>query len=271
MKSVADLFFPPKCASCGELLPFKGLFGSDPALESALCPNCLPLWEREKKEKCGVCEQEVSNCRCVTKIMQSAGCKAFCKLVFYRPGNREEVGNRIVYRIKDHADRNAVNFLAEELLPAVQDCMDRAEWKEKSFFLTYLPRRSDVVLKGGNDQAKALAAALAGRLELPLIPLIGRHRKSRAPQKFLTPAKRLSNAKGAFYLREKVQSAAAGKIAILVDDIVTSGASMAVGVRLLRRAGAKDFLTVAVASDECNRNPAVATPETGSELYRLPR
>ena len=58
-------------------------------------------------------------------------------------------------------------------------------------------------------------------------------------------------------MREKRKEEAKGKIAVLVDDIVTSGASMTAGVRLLRRAGVKGFLAVSVASDECNRNPVL--------------
>ncbi len=267
---IADLFFPPQCPSCGELLSFDGFFGASGVERAALCPDCLPLWEKEKEEPCGLCGEKVINCQCATKMMQSAGCKTFCKLVYYRPGNREEVGNRIVYRIKDHADRNAVNFLAGELAPQIRARMQAGEWGGNAFFVTYLPRRAGTILKSGNDQAKELAAALAKQLELPLIPAVGRHAKNRTPQKFLGPAKRLSNATAAFYLREKYQSRVAGKTAILVDDIVTSGASMTAGVRLLRRAGAKGFLAVAVASDECNRNPVVVTPEPQNERGYAP-
>lgn len=270
MSILADLLFPPKCPACGELLRYRGLFGAKTEAPEALCGDCMRLWKQEKEERCGGCGEIVSNCQCATKIMQSAGCKHFCKLVYYRPGSKEGVGNRIVYRIKDHTERAAVRFLAEELAPAVQNCMDREEWREKSFFLCYLPRRSRAVLEGGSDQAKELAAALAKRLELPFVPLIGRRRKSQTPQKFLTVSRRLSNATAAFYLLEKRKAEAKGKVAILVDDIVTSGACMTAGVRLLRRAGAKGFLAVAVASDECNQNPKIAVPETKSEYDRMP-
>ncbi len=265
MRILADLLFPPKCAACGELLPFGGFFGRDLPQQTALCRACLTRWEQEKTERCEICGNNVLQCECATKLMQSAGCRVFRKVVYYRPGNREEVGNRIVFRIKDHAERAAVNFLADELAPLIRESMKREEWQKKSFFVAYLPRRSGAILKGGSDQAKELAAAIAVRLEIPLLPLIGRRRKSQTPQKFLTPTGRLSNAVAAFYLREKRKAEAAGKVAVLVDDIVTSGASMTAGIRLLRRAGAKGFLAVAAASDECNRAPVVPTPETKSE------
>ena len=265
MSILADLLFPPKCAACGELLPFGGFFGSDQPKQTALCGACLALWEQEKNECCDLCGQKVTQCGCVTELMQKAGCNLFRKIVYYRPGDREQVGNRIIYRMKDHAESAAVGFLAEELAPLIRESMEREEWAGKSFFITYLPRRSGTVLKGGNDQAKELALGLAERLELPLVPLIGRRQKSQTPQKFLSPAKRLSNATSAFYLREKRKDEAKGKVAVLVDDIVTSGASMTAGIRLLRRAGAKGFLAVAVASDECNRTQIISAPETRSE------
>ncbi|MBE6529534.1 MAG: ComF family protein [Ruminococcaceae bacterium] len=269
MRILADLLFPPKCPACGELLPYRGFFGAKEEKSSALCAECTSLWKKEKEELCGICGESVANCLCATKTMQSAGCNCFCKLVYYRPGNKEEVGNRIVYRIKDHNERAAVLFLAQELSREIRKCMGRETWKGKSFFLCYLPRRSRAVLEGGSDQAKELAVELAKRLELPFLPLIGRRQKSQTPQKFLTVSGRLSNATEAFYLVEKRKDEAAGKVAILVDDIVTSGASMTAGIRLLRRAGASDFLAVAVASDECNKNPKIKAPETRSEYDRI--
>ena len=257
MSRLADLLFPPKCACCGELLEFNGFFGSKSVQKDALCQACRLVWEKEKETQCNLCGEKVANCACATRMMNSAGCRVHCKLVYYRPGNRETVGNRVIYRIKDHADRRTVRFLADALAPGILANMERQEWKGKSFFISWLPRRSGAVLKSGTDQAKELAVLLAKRLELPLLPLIGRRRKSQTPQKFLTPTARLSNATGAFYLREKRKEEAKGKVAVLVDDIVTSGASMTAGVRLLRRAGAKGFLAVSVASDECNRNPVL--------------
>ena len=251
MRSIADLFFPPVCASCGKLLTFEGFFRSTD-FQNPLCEVCLPLWEEQKEQTCDLCGEKVTACKCATKVMHKVGCQQLVKLCFYRPGDSDTVGNRMVYRIKDHADRATVQFLARELEPGIRASMKTPEWQGCSFFIAYLPRRHGTVLKGGNDQAKELARALAKQLGIPLVSAIGRNKKSETPQKFLLPTQRLKNALSAFYLKKGEERK--GQIAILVDDIVTSGASMAAGVRLLRRLGAKGFLAVSIATDECNRS-----------------
>lgn len=44
-----ELLYPPKCPSCGELLPFGGFFGSNVENQSALCPEVFaPLGTGER-------------------------------------------------------------------------------------------------------------------------------------------------------------------------------------------------------------------------------
>ena len=71
-------------------------------------------------------------------------------------------------------------------------------------------------------------------------------------QKRLNFQKRLQNAKKSYRICEDAD--VEGKTVLLVDDIVTSGASMAVGARLLRRAGAAMVVCVALATDDVHRN-----------------
>ena len=257
MNSIAELFFPPTCAACGKLLNFEGLFKKQKTTKPALCEVCTPLWKLEKEEPCGVCGNPVASCECVTKIMGAAGCKRFVKACYYCPGDFETVGNRMIYHIKDHASQSTVHFLAAELSAGVRRQMERPEWKDKSFLVTYLPRRRNAVRQTGTDQAKELAIALAQNLDLPLLSLIERKKGSNKPQKFLLPTQRIKNALDAFQIKDS--SMRKGQVAILVDDIVTSGASMAAGVRLLRKLGISNFLPVAVASDECNKDLPVVS------------
>ena len=51
-----------------------------------------------------------------------------------------------------------------------------------------------------------------------------------------------------------------GKTVFLVDDIVTTGSSMAAAARLLRRKDVTRVVCVAVASDDRNKNAGVKQP-----------
>ena len=45
---LTDLFFPPRCAGCGALLPpFRRLHGG---VVPALCADCLPQWEKARAQ-----------------------------------------------------------------------------------------------------------------------------------------------------------------------------------------------------------------------------
>ncbi len=95
----------------------------------------------------------------------------------------------------------------------------------------------------GYDQAALLAAVIADRLALPCAPLLERHRRTVA-QFDLHRADRGANVSGAFRLRpDPVPTRGrvvelGGRWVILVDDVATTGATLAACARVLMDAGA---------------------------------
>ena len=247
---IARLLFPPKCASCGELLDWYTSNG-----ETALCPSCRRLWDSEKLETCTRCAKQVTKCTCVPEALEKASCAGFYKLVYYRHGKREPVQNRAIYRIKQTRDRKTVNFLAEECLGALRAILAAvraAGGDPSSVFLTYVPRGRRARLEYGTDQAQALAKALSARSGIPCLRLLKKRAGKKREQKQLNRAERLRNTQNAY---ATVGSPALKNMyLILVDDIVTTGITAAACVRLLRRAGARKVWCLAVASDDVNQS-----------------
>src|SRR2546423_1723268 len=68
------------------------------------------------------------------------------------------------------------------------------------------------------------------------------------PQSTLPAAARWDNVRDAFAVRDAVR--VAGRSVILVDDVVTTGATLAAAARPLRRAGARAVLGIALARAE---------------------
>ena len=234
------LLFPPKCVGCGMLTDWH-------ARECALCEKCTQLWEKGSGVRCGICGEPVTRCLCVTETMRAAKCQGFYKLCFYRPAAREQLQSRMIYHIKEHTNAEAFAFLAERLLPAVERIRERDP--EAVYCITYLPRSKQARRAYGLDQAERLARALAQKSGIPCERLL--LRSGGRTQKELSPAARIKNAREAFALAPRADCK--GKTLLLVDDIVTTGAGMAVGARLLRRGGAKAVYCLGVASDEVNR------------------
>ncbi len=247
-RAVRDLLFPPRCSACGRILNW---YGAVTAGRTSLCESCRKSWESACKSTCRFCDRQVSHCMCLTEQLRKARAAAFCKAVYYDPADQTAVQNRILYRIKNQGDVRTSEWLAGELWSLFDSTWRELEQKREQVILTYVPRSRRNRLSAGTDQAAALARALSHVSNLPLYKLI-RHRRMRGEQKMLTAEARLRNAKQSYHLSSAATERVQGKTVILVDDIVTTGASMAACVRLLRRAGAACVYCLAVATDDVN-------------------
>jgi ComF family protein len=96
----------------------------------------------------------------------------------------------------------------------------------------------------GFNQSELLAREIARRWNAPLRQAVKRV-KATPPQAGLTNAKRRANVSGAFAIRRGLRLD--GARVLLVDDVLTTGASAAACARVLKRAGAAHVALVAVA------------------------
>jgi ComF family protein len=95
------------------------------------------------------------------------------------------------------------------------------------------------------------AADLAGTLNLPVVHALWRTRAT-APQTGLTAADRKRNVHGAFRLspllsQRRRDARIDDRIVILVDDVMTTGATMHACAEVLERAGAREVRMLTVA------------------------
>lgn len=144
---------------------------------------------------------------------------------------------------------------------------DRAEWLAPvlgellhgCFLAHYAAERPDVVvpiplhlfkrLGRGYNQSELLARDLARRLGLPCEPrLVSRVRNTATQTKMDRDARR-RNMDGAFAVSHTRAPCCAGKRILLVDDVMTTGATFAAAARALRDAGAARVLCLSVARD----------------------
>ncbi len=96
----------------------------------------------------------------------------------------------------------------------------------------------------GYNQSELLAREVARRLGLPLVPQACRRVRPTAPQAGLTRAQRRANVQGAFAADPRLVR---NRTVLLVDDVMTTGATLNACARTLRQAGAARVLAVTVA------------------------
>jgi len=101
-------------------------------------------------------------------------------------------------------------------------------------------------LRRGYDQAAEVARPLARHLGLAYATPLRRRRATRT-QARLPRERRLENVAGAFTTGRRGRRRVAGKSVFLIDDVATTGATLAAAARALRDAGAARVIAVAAA------------------------
>ena len=211
LTAALDLLFPPKCPFCRRVL-------DDP--RAPLCPKCQPLlpW-LEKKES-------------FRKVEHTAGC--WSPLVY------KDMVRACIHRYKF----TPVPALGQPLgLLAAQCALDHPELATDVVTWTPLSRKS--LKKRGFDQAQLLAREVGRNLRVPVEALLEKSRETAQQSLLETPAQRKANALGAYRLRENAQ--VEGKKILLVDDVVTSGATLSACAAELKRRGAAEVWCVTLA------------------------
>jgi ComF family protein len=117
--------------------------------------------------------------------------------------------------------------------------------------LVPVPVHAERRRRRGYDQAELIAAAAAQALRLPMSPLLGRVRATTA-QFDLDRRSRATNVTGAFALRPGAPAGSAplgSRWIVLVDDVVTTGATLSACAAPLLEAGAIGVSAVTVARE----------------------
>ena len=225
------LFFPPKCCACGEFLQ-EHLLDTEPR---ALCEKCRRKWELAKLATCKRCGEELSSCRCMSRTLKSAGASVVLKAVSYDK-TRDSVPRRCVLFMKRHNSRAAFAYFSDELARVLKDYLAETYTAENSILVTYVPRGRKAMRKVGFDQSELLARGISENLGCDFARLLGRRRGAFREQKRLGKEERFENVKDAFLLERSDLKQLNGRYRciVLVDDVVTTGASLAACVGLLR-------------------------------------
>lgn len=102
-------------------------------------------------------------------------------------------------------------------------------------------------LKRRYNQSALLAQALAKETGLPVLENGLIRRKHTTPQTGLTKNQRQKNVRGAFKLNEKHRGTIKGKSVLLVDDVLTTGSTIAYCSKTLLKSGASNVNVLTLA------------------------
>lgn len=227
-----DLIFPRQCVICG---------GSVAAGERFLCWQCVAHLPFVQFPFCSHCGDPVDGrvdrtFRCYSCAVSEPAFDRARSAVRYR-GPVRELLQSFKY---GHAA-----WLAEDLANLLVRCLE-AQFSDLDVdVVSAVPLYHARARERGYNQSHLLAVALARQIRKPLIPRLLKRNRRTETQTHLTLEQRKANVKGAFTVRNPEW--VPGLRVLLVDDVMTTGATVNECARVLKQAGAARVYVVTVA------------------------
>jgi ComF family protein len=215
---------------------------ASPASDPLLCPKCLQAIVSSDEPRCGHCGARTSEAIAAGPD-ECPECARF-DLRFDAAltlGNYDGLMRQFVLRMK-HQRHEALTLALAALV-----------WRE--FAAAIAAWKCDLVVPvpmhwwrrvwRGTNSPDLLAGRLASCLGVDCLPRSIARRRATQPQSALALGERFHNVRGAFQLRRGYD--VRGARVLLVDDILTTGATASEVARLLKRSGAQRVSVVVVA------------------------
>ncbi len=224
-ENALDLLFPKFCLSCGA----EGAFLCSKCGETlyARGGSCFACGKRD------IAGKTCNSCRKKTAVRR-----------FYAPFSYK---NQVVRDLLHAYKYNRVRELSGPLADFLYSAMVRADFKtKKEMVFIPVPLHKRRRNERGFNQAELLALALGEKFGVPVLThSLLRARYTRTQIELRDDNERRANIAGAF--RVISQAAVAKKVIVLIDDVVTSGATLNEAALVLKAAGARSVWAAAVA------------------------
>ena len=205
-----EILFPPRCVLCRKLLTGG---------QTDLCPQC-----RVEAPEYPVGKRKL-------QFLDS-----FAAVWYYEGSVR-----RSLLRFKFYGARNYGKsfgrLLAMKLLKEQPEGFD---------VLTWIPVSRLRKFRRGYDQVELLARALGRELGMEPVPVLKKIRHNRQQSRITGEAQRRANVLGVYRVTDP--GLIRGKRVLLLDDILTTGATVGEAARLLKTEGAKEVHCGAIAA-----------------------
>ena len=218
----------PKCVSCGTRLDLS---------DRALCNSCLDEHVKNRRTVCSVCHEERPLCTCSNIYLENHRVKRLIKLFVYKSASdgRKVPSNELIYTLKRRYRRDIIDLLSAELANSIK--ANISDYQD--YAITNVPRSKKRVQKYGYDHAQKLSLAVAGKLGIKYVEVLKSSQNS-AQKKQKSREMRIANAKYRYKNGKELQH----KKMLLLDDVVTTGASMAACAEMLHAKGATKIVGV---------------------------
>jgi ComF family protein len=230
-RAVLDVLLPPRCLGCGELV--TGLAG--------LCADCWQGLDQISQPFCDCCG---------LPFEFDAGSDAICGACARHRPAFDRARSVMLYT---EASRDLVLNLKRgdrtDAVPSYAGWMERAgrDLLSGAHFIAPVPLHRRRLFSRRFNQSALLANAIGRLTGVSVIPNLLVRTRPTPSQGGLSRLARWRNVRGAFALRSGFADRVSGSRIVVVDDVMTTGATAESCARVLKRAGAEtvDVLSLA--------------------------
>ncbi|MEA3533837.1 ComF family protein [Rhizobium sp. CC-YZS058] len=231
ISAVGDLLFPPVCRGCGRLT----------GRHAALCPACWQSVGFIERPFCPVLGIPFSHDLGEALVSAEA-------IAHPPPFDRlrsvalhQGVARALVHGLKYKDRTDLAPMMAAWMVRAGEGHVEAAD------AILPVPLHVSRLWRRRYNQAGELARAMSRLTGTPLLPLALSRVRRTQPQIGLGALQRADNVRGAFAVTEAGAAVLFGKRVVLVDDVYTTGATVAAAARALRRAGVVEITVLTFA------------------------
>jgi ComF family protein len=231
---ILDFIYPPTCPICQrslkreESLVCEECWNNLTILPSPFCPYCKSFFEGENfaaEHQC-VCLSRVEH----RKILAVRSLGTFDD--FY-----QKLIHRFKYDKKVPIGRKLANSMGKEVA--------KTEGFGDIDLIVPVPLHPARQRERGFNQSEILAEGISKATGIPLAEGVLKRKKNTKDQTYLNAQQRAENVRGAFLVKEPYRIE--GKRVILVDDVMTTGATLNECATTLRNCGAEDIFAATLA------------------------
>jgi len=233
MPAILDMLFSRSCEECGTPMTEE---------PGALCWDCQTLIKLVQVPFCERCGDPFPGL--ISDVFECAWCrKTTPAFDWARSAVRyTDLAQTCLRRFKYHAGLWLMDTLVDWLAALWRGCPQEVRQAD---FITAVPLYPRRQRERGYNQAALLAQGLAGRVGIPFQGDVLRRWRPTPSQTRLTAAQRVHNVRGVFSVPSP-HRVRGGRI-VVVDDVMTTGATVNECARMLRAAGAAAVMVVTVA------------------------
>lgn len=212
LQSLLDFLYPPLCLSCGCLLPEGG---------SVLCPRCHGLAPR-------LADADEALSRARANLRNESAVEDLAALWSFEGPVRD-----LIHGIK----YDGLWSIAEEAGRWLGENLERSPERWLPDLIVPVPLHPARMRERGYNQSACIAKGVARVLGVPVSENAAARTRNTATQTSLDRGRRMENVSGAFRIRHP-EHVRGGQI-LIVDDVITTGATVESLALALKQAGAR--------------------------------